>query len=191
MLSARKQSDNNYLLVQFFAWLLACVGWPGGINPFDATETQIAEEFNAQLGGDRDERLFNSTKFRSFVNWASYLGFGYRINQKFVPYPSELIRSDLSQILEQKKELSANDFMNRLAEIHPYLDGGEIFLSLPQNDRSEVSPCVSAALRSLHDEQVIQLVPTTDAPKQVVLFSDLSHQVTRGITRVRLLEVSK
>ena len=191
----QSEGGHNALFARYYAWLLHHSGQNKDKN-FDTTSPrEKAAEYNREMSAESAERQFNhSPKDRNFKNWAIYLGLGHNIGGTavFVPMPTQAIEESLPQIFKKKTDLPPKNFLKALAEVAPFLDGGKIYLEvskmLGKSEKSEtVSPAVSAALRILHDESHIELVGTTDAPKQFRLFPDGSHQISGPINVIRLL----
>lgn len=183
------KNDDNGLFARYFAWLLH----HSGAEPEEGFDLQSGEEkaalFNREMSPDSDDRKFNDVKERSFRIWAQYLGLGCYINKNFIPLPIEVIECSLSQIFKKTNELSAPIFFRNLSDIYPFLDRGLVFSDVDKliGNLNTISPSVSSCIRVLHDEEVIELVSTTDAPEQVRLSPDQLHPISGAIHSVRLV----
>ena len=80
----------------------------------------------------RDESrriLQNDVRWNGLRFWGDYLGF-FSVNQRRWPDPTTAVRDELPDTFGDQKEFSANDFMVRLAERLPILDGGHYRLQI-------------------------------------------------------------
>lgn len=104
------------------SWFLAQDVWTTEINGWD----QAQEIFRYQL--PEGKVVFqNDTRWPSFKEWASYLGFGWspRISRGITPDPTDAVRDALPAVFGKHKVLPAKDFIRQLGEVLPVLDGGD------------------------------------------------------------------
>lgn len=121
-----------------------------------------AGAFNHYLHGNLlPDNPFNSTKYTGLRRWMRYVGLGWHdAEDSFVPCPIERIHRKLSDIFGKKQKLTSDEFMKQLAAHCPELDGGDIFAAVHSGKRNVGRKCtraLAAALRDLHDAEVIRL----------------------------------
>ncbi len=79
---------------------------------------------------DESRRLFqNDTRWNGLRHWGDYLGFFWE-DQRRWPDPTAAIREELPEIFGKQNELPAQDFITRLGERLPVLDGGRYRLEV-------------------------------------------------------------
>jgi hypothetical protein len=155
--------------------------WALAQDPFDFRGPHPAVE--ARLNKQRVAiRLFsNNTRWNGFEEWAYFLGVGFRTAKVgLVMNPYFAVLSVLDQVFDGAMELPHDQFMTRLAEALPVIEGGRYrrvvddATSLPWRTirDNEVSPSVSAALQTLVERKVIKLEPRSDAPQRMLLGRD-------------------
>lgn len=176
--------DGDAVILEGYAWMVAESDRQNGIQwIYHAGREEFAELANAGLTG----KEMNSTKAVAWRRWLAFLGLG-------VPMPSERSAPDFPspamRILRELERaeiaagstLSASELLAVLARRMPYLDRGRLFNQACQRighvpGLNRLSPLLSAALRDLHDDQSIRLVPSGDAADRVRLSEDASHAV--------------
>lgn len=174
------------------AWFLAQDAWLTEIGGW----TEAQEIFRHQLPPDRV--LFqNDTRWPSFKEWASYLGFAWtpRMSRGATPDPTEAIRGALPAVFGKHKTLPAKDFIRRLAEEIPVIDGGDyrrqmeaVLLSrddeyswkaLPEG---RLSTSLSRALLRLHEEGLLRYSLKADSIHRVALTGRGGAQIRDDIS---------
>jgi hypothetical protein len=189
----RPSNGNNELFGTYYSWLLHHTG-SGNIENFELLSgTEKAGQFNREMSPNSDERKFNDVKERGFRNWAVYLGLGYNIGSRpaiFTALPVTVIENNLLHIFSDCSEVSAQSFFGSLCKRVPFFDKGKIFLGVEKmvGELGVISPAVSSAVRILHDEKIIELIGTTDAPKDVRLHPNENHMITSSINSIKLLQ---
>lgn len=169
------------------AWLLTqpAVGAPQGHNAL-RTGLQAA-------GFDLEEvHLRNESRLDMFLYWAVYLGLVWRTRETaghgVIPDPTAFLRRHLDRLLPPGERVTVADFVARLGEACPVLDGGVVRLAvlrrmatagLPPAPAERLSDALSFAIRRLRKEGVLGWSYVNDS----FSFSDLS----RG-ERVNFLE---
>jgi hypothetical protein len=184
-----QQNSNNQLLSHYYAWLVHKSSHPDAGAIFSLKPADISAQYNREVGQGEEENLFNAVKGNSFRLWANFLGLGFSPEQTmFIPLPVELIESSLSELFRSDHTLSATDFLTGLGARFPFLDGGRIFSEVEDKcgPLNTVSQSVSSALRILHDERCIKLIEAADAPTQITLCKDLTHDIKAGVYQVAL-----
>ena len=98
---------------------------------------------------DETRRLLqNDVRWNGLRFWGDYLGF-FWVDQRRWPDPTAAIREELPVVFGKQSELSANDFMTRLGEHLPVLDGGRYRLEIEDVlDPTEWQPPVRPDLLS-------------------------------------------
>jgi hypothetical protein len=130
----------------------------------------------------------NRTKLPTWRRWLDCLGLSIALPGVSQSHPSADARlaREFSHIAvgteETGVELPAEACLQRLAQRLPYLDGGRMFAVTARRighapSRRQLSPLLSASLRNLHDEGVIELRLRGDAGDVVHLSPESTHQV--------------
>ena len=124
-------------------------------------------EFNKVVfGGVVQSNPFNETKLTGLHRWFNYVGLGwYDPAEVFQPNPYDRLRRTLLPIFSKSKKLSCDEWMERLAEHCPELDGGHIFRRANPNlsDTRKCSLGLSHALVELDLDGVIRLDRPADS----------------------------
>jgi hypothetical protein len=120
----------------------------------------LADRFMADLPSTVDKvNPMNDTKYRYLERWYVYAGMGWIDPEgAFTPDPTERLRRALPVIWAQNRKLDADQFMERVAQACPELDGGTLFceataLALAYSSAARrCTHALAGALRRLHDE---------------------------------------
>ena len=111
--------------------------------------------------GKSQTNQFNKTKLTGLHRWFSYMGLGwYDQSGQFNCNPYERVARNLKAIFGKGKILDCDEFLDRLRNACPELDGGEIFLQANKRYDSGAKNCtlgLSHALVDLHLDGAIQL----------------------------------
>jgi hypothetical protein len=142
----------------FYAYLLHCDD--GSAAPGKGRDWE--ERFNREVLQDqRVANRFNEAKYIGFRRWFRYVGLGWHDSTNtFQPNPYARIRRKLRDMFGQHQSLESDQFMQRLGEICPELDGGRFFRRANRNYDSTVRTCstgLSHALIELHLDGLVQL----------------------------------
>lgn len=146
--------------------------------------------FNNEL----QDNPFNATKHTGLDRWFGYLGLGwYDSNDNFQANPYERLLRSLPTIFDGQSKLSGDQFMVKLANTCPELDGGEIFLKANQyrNYRIEDKQCtlgLSHALVDLHEDKIIQLDCPIDSRGWNIEIAKPSRDDTIQSDRITLIK---
>jgi hypothetical protein len=156
-----------------------------------------ANEFNEKVFNKQPQpNRFNVTKHTGLGRWFSYLGMGwYDSNDNFQANPYERLRRSLSDIFLDKLELKGDEFMEKLAEVCPELDGGDIFVRANKYKNYNVADkqCtlgLSHALVDLHEDRIINLVCPVDSHGWNIEFAEPTYDEfveDNRITRIEYL----
>jgi hypothetical protein len=141
-------------------------------------ERIMLEQFNPVEG----KAIDNDTRWKSFQQWASFLGFGWNGAKPgtWNPDPAIAINDRLSAIFASEKEMPQELFFKRLGEALPVIDGGKYRVEIekqltPHKDGwtkfrgDEISSSLSRALLRLENNRAIRLEVKADAPPRVLL----------------------
>lgn len=129
---------------------------------------QWAEQFNKAVFGDTpQENRFNGTKLTGLHRWFSYVGLGwFDPLLEFQANPYERMQRSLPDLFGRQKKLEIDDFMSKLAEECPELDGGSLFVLANPDWSAEDRRCtlgLSHALIELHLDKIIRLSCPADS----------------------------
>ena len=94
------------------------------IYEVNLSSNATVQEFEQQQTAGNDKRILqNDTRWSGLRAWARYLGFFWE-GESIMVDPTRAVREDLLLVFGQDEVLSAAEFLARLAEIIPVLDGG-------------------------------------------------------------------
>ena len=178
------QNAKHEKFLNSLAWLMTLD--PG--EPLDFSET-ITTQISASLGENKSltEISTNISSLQNLYYWAVYLGFGNfigginkRTNEAkniFVPNPTSVIEDKLDLIFRTETSLKINEFIQRLGELIPVLDRGEvrnrIHTAMSSHFRStdeNISITTSYALKILSFKKRIELFNSADANGLILNF---------------------
>ncbi len=105
-----------------------------------------------------------------------------RVGIRYPSPASRMIRELERSELKAGSQLGVSEFLALLARRMPYLDRGRLFNQACQRishapNGARLSPLLSSALRELHDDETIRLVPSGDAAERVRLTEDAAHPI--------------
>ena len=110
----------------------------------------------------------NRERYLPLTRWVTYLGLARGINSQglLVVDPSEALEHLAVPLLD--RQLSMNEFLDRLAPVMPYSDRGPIGSSLrrslnPRPGEDQVSPGLALGLQTLNLRKKLQLTLLSDA----------------------------
>jgi len=142
---------------------------------------------------DEEKKRFNETKYSPWKRWMIFLGLGVPMPKSdLYPYPAERLQREIARMRADEtipRVLEIGVFINMIAELMPYLDGGRLFLASADRARlpplgRRISRVLSGALRDLHDDKRLVLEAIGDARDMYALAQE-PHAV-RSIKAVRL-----
>ncbi|MGB1250864.1 MAG: protein DpdG [Candidatus Promineifilaceae bacterium] len=174
-------NDDNYLLNSFTAWYAVQSERVLQMQNKKQAADQYHEDMSNRSETEvRDEgRAFNDTKFNGWLRWAAFLGWGIPFQHNFsllMPNAQHRLKPLLPRLLPNAQSEPFGVFMERLANVCPELDGGELFedcwvKSRPNEPRgNKLSLMLSTALRTLHHLGHLTLTELNDAPETWQLF---------------------
>jgi len=167
-----------------YAWVAAESDRQSGVEwIYQTGRDAFADQANSGLAG----KEMNTTRLPAWRRWLAFLGLGVTMphdrNAPDFPSPvSRMIRELERSELKADSRLGANEFIALLARRMPYLDRGRLFNQACQRishspSGARLSPLLSSALRELHDDETIRLVPSGDAAERVRLTEDPAHSI--------------
>lgn len=113
------------------------------------------------FGGKTQPNRFNLSKYRGLRRWFRYSGLGWHDSEDcFHPNPYERLARRLPVIFGEQRELAIDEFMERLSENCPELDGGHLYLKANRGwDRGarSLSLGLAHALVDLHSDGLLRL----------------------------------
>ena len=92
-------------------------------NDFD-THTHVQALEQRQVHDESRRILQNDVRWNGLRFWGDYLGFFWVDHHRRWPDPSAAIREEIQEVFGKQRELAAKDFIARLSEHLPVLDGG-------------------------------------------------------------------
>ncbi|CAN7204297.1 protein DpdG [Caballeronia sp. LjRoot34] len=143
--------------------------------------------------------FFNKTRWPGFRFWGRFLGFATGNEDTFLLDPTEAVRTELMEILDEKQPMPADLFVDALAKRLPVIDRGEYrrqvegalrasaLRRLPDN---HLSMSLSFALRRLSLDGVIALENKADAGASLAL-TGRDYRTWDRFTHVRLVGESQ
>lgn len=131
----------------------------------DLWENKFTADVNQ---GVRGTNPFNKTKLTGLRRWYEYSGLGwFDPAGVFQPNPYFRIKRSLARIFGKINKLPGDDFIRRLSEACPELDGGSIYSEttkhIQTNPENICTLGLSHALVDLHVDEVIRLDCPVDA----------------------------
>jgi hypothetical protein len=144
----------------FYAFLIARA--PGEAQAGSGKGGEWDSRFNGEvLNNAKVDNRFNNDKYIGFRRWLRYMGLGWHDSQDtFQPNPYDRIARALPRLFPVDEVLESDEFMRRLAEQCPELDGGAIFSEVNRDfdmARRECTAAVAAALVELNGDGIIRL----------------------------------
>lgn len=113
------------------------------------------------FAGQRQSNPFNATKYTGLRRWFRYAGLGWHDTEDvFQPNPFERLLRRLPIIFDGREKLRGEEFMERLGQACPELDGGAVFRRAAGNWNPKNKKCslgLSHALVELHQGNKIRL----------------------------------
>jgi hypothetical protein len=182
--------DADAVVLRAYAWFVAYTQRVGlaGLVSTKVKASEIVNQLSEALGKERgaaEGKAFGSTKYPAWKDWMAFLGLGWNDlpgASGFQPDPSRRIAEELPALIEQGRRMEAHEFVATLAKNLPYLDGGPLLIEALEaqgvrHTEGQLCRLTSAALRGLHDEEVLRLFVEGDVRKGIALFPDALHSV--------------
>ena len=128
----------------------------------------------AEIGEDGPSNwpIGNPNRWNTFRRWACSLGFAWaNPNGRLIPDPTFAIRDSLSDLFDGQQELTARDFVDKLAYCVPVVDGGRYREFLVDNweraatESRGLTVPLTDALERLATEGSVSFDDRADAPR--------------------------
>lgn len=183
-------TEKDAVVLETFAWVAVETDRQGSCNWLhDATNDAFADAADKALppGDDDDgDRRINTVKLAAWRRWLLSLGLAVPLTiVGAAAHP--LVDSRVARVVrslegQAGQDLSADAFLALLAPRLPYLDGGRMFLEAARRvghalAPRRLSPILSATLRNLHDDGLIEMQLQGDAGNLMHLHQDRTHKV--------------
>ncbi len=173
------------------------LAWALAVDPLDLQRRnwKAVDERQQETLSDGTIVFQNDTRWAGFRAWASYLGFGGEAAHAtgFVIDPAPAIADVLPEVFESSRTLAIGDFLARLAQTLPVLDGGEYRREVegrlrdrPTLASDELSASLSVALERLRIEGRLQLEERSDADTRRLVLGGKVRPVS-VVTRVEVV----
>lgn len=183
-LVALESGDADTTILEGFAWIVAESHRQGGVEwIYQSGREEFADKANEGLVG----KEMNTTKAVAWRRWLTFMGLGITMpndrNAPDFPSPAARIARELGRSgFPAGTKLPAGELLEVLTRRMPYLDQGRLFMQACQrmayaSTNARLSPLLSTALRDLHDDNTLQLVPSGDAAERVRLNEDSAHAI--------------
>lgn len=143
--------------------------------------------------------FLNDTRWAGLRDWARFFGFASGDDGSIFFDPTQAIRSELSNLMKPGENLAASDFIDRLANKLPVLDGGSYRIEMKEALRPEkwaeppvgyLSTSLSFALRRLQKMGILGLATLADAESKFTLMRQ-GGSAWESFTHVSLLKEEK
>lgn len=191
LLGIKEEGSINYILNLFTSWY--CVQDTKVFTQFESG-LDYAGAFNSQLFNNSKGQKFDQRKITPWREWASFLGFGWILrsgsgprNNRVILVPDAYGRVEavLDELLEFGPAIRFGEFIERLGQRCPELDGGSLFeycwkICNPGERRSNnLSLMLSNALYQLNIEGKIVLQRSGDALENWQLFPTAGQSLSQ------------
>ncbi len=143
--------------------------------------------------------FLNDTRWAGLRDWARFFGFASGDDGSIFFDPTQAIRSELSGLMKPGENLAASDFIDRLVNKLPVLDGGSYRIEMEESLRPEkwaappvgyLSTSLSFAMRRLQKLGVLGLATLADAESKYTLMRQ-GGSAWESFTHVSLLKEEK
>ncbi|HMI82570.1 MAG TPA: protein DpdG [Polyangiaceae bacterium] len=138
----------------------------------------------------------NDTRWAGFAEWASFLGIAWSAKVGLVLDSAFAVRFAIQDVFVGTVELPQDEFLTRLSDVLPVLDGGRYQLAVQSQigrpwrtqRTNQISPCLSAAMLTLEARGDLRLEARSDAPQRILLGREgrelrpVSHVVRLGVS---------
>lgn len=148
----------------------------------DWTSAKIADLLTGALPPKpvvTSDQRYNPYRHPAWLRWVEFIGLNETLSSRtsLLSVTSRLQRALRASELPRDSTIAPDDFLNWVAAALPYLDKGTLYLAAAKRmghvAGSTLSRLLSAALRDLHEDEVIRLVvPRGDAQVGAKLAAD-------------------
>ncbi|MEI7909632.1 MAG: protein DpdG [Verrucomicrobiota bacterium] len=161
-----KEGTRSADFTSALSWFLAQDAWSTEIKSDKEADSILTHQLPSG-----EIKFQNNTRWNGFNQWTSFLGFGCnpRFSSGITPDPTEAVRDALPAVFGKHKTLPAKDFIRKIGDALPVLDGGDYrrqvegallsqdsqysWRALPED---QLSTSLSRALVRLHEEGVLR-----------------------------------
>jgi len=179
--------EPEQVFMRFTAWYLQ-----RGKAVYTENSVTLAQEFEREVNqGAAEINQFNDTNITAWKTWAAFLGYGILHNSVLIPDASvrlyDVLKEDKS--MPRGQPITVKDFMAWLGKRCPELDGGKTSRDNTGDGgygHQRISIGLSAALRGLHNKQVLELLNINDAPDLWYLIRVDNHPIVERFTHIVL-----
>jgi hypothetical protein len=198
-LAALEMNHADSIVLEAYAAMVVLTEAEQGTSWLDLNAKDRAAKINKSVRAaeteeeDEEKKRFNPTKSPPWKRWMIFLGLGVSMPKSdLYPYPAQRLEREIARLRSEEslqKTLEVEEFLGRIAERMPYLDGGRLFLASVERVRlpplgRRVSRVLSGTLRDLHDDKRLVLDAIGDA-KDTYALTQEPHPV-RSIKAVTL-----
>ena len=148
----------------------------------DWTTAQIADLLTRSLTPraiSTSDQRYNTSRHAAWIRWIEFVGLNETLSSRMmlVSVTARLHRALRASDLPRDRPISPEEFLTWVAATLPYLDKGTLFLEaarrMGHSPGNTISRLLSAALRDLHEDEVLRLVvPRGDARVEAKLATD-------------------
>ncbi len=174
----------------FYSFLLS-LGPEGTLR---RSPDEWALEFDRVVfAGQRQQNPFNPVKYQGLRRWFRYAGLGWHDSSDvFQPDPFPRLERRLPVIFGKNEKLRSEEFMERLGQACPELDGGEVFRRAAPNWNPVNKRCslgLSHTLVELHLESKIRLHCPQDSRGWSIAEADPPTDETLQSDRIEIVAI--
>jgi hypothetical protein len=174
------------------AWMLA-----QDVYDFVPTSHSQVEPKSLEQANSSEVILFqNDTRWSGFVSWATFLGFGRPDSGKasggFITDPTPAVYSVVNTLMPKRTDVPIREFLSKLSESLPVLDGGDYRKEVEGKLRpekwkspkdSDISTSLSRALLRLEMQGTLRFEKRSDSDAQMRLIGRAGN-VAQIVTHV-------
>lgn len=178
-----KRDNNKSILLDFnyfLSWFLShdkLISAKSHNNAFELYKNQFPAD---------SMPIANNTRWGGFTRWVMFLGFAERVGDDYLPDPSRAVRESLPEIFEHQEEFGSSEFISKVREKIPVLEGGwmsDIVTSKMTNYQkppdTRCSFSLAVALKRLNDAGIIELRRPADPYAIPILNQDFNLSFTK------------
>lgn len=162
-------SENNKSsdFTRSLSWILS-----QNIYDIKTTYKDIEEIENHQILDKNCKFFQNDTRWAGFSDWTLALGWVWSSNKGIQIDPTEAIKLVLSEVFNNKKELSIEEFIKNLSDILPVIDNGKYRIEVEkvlnkqywkEHNEKELSLSLSLGLKNLELQDYISFSKKSDS----------------------------
>lgn len=175
-------NDPDLQFNKFTAWYMSR-------DEYIAGEKRLAERYFSEVSliKTKDRVEYNDTNIKAWSTWAQYFGLGYNHAGVFIPNPAVRVLEEMKMNSPGNPgdRLSAPKFFRWVAQSFPELDGGRFNLAYQSRyNEQRISFALSMALRTLHDQSIIELKFVPDSTDVWYLHTNSFHPIRERVSEV-------